>query len=56
VKATLDEYARAALIVYEAMDRAQEVCQWADRDRLYATSELLRDSRVVVLPAKSVPQ
>jgi hypothetical protein len=56
MKATLGEYGRAVLIVYEAMERAQHVCPWASRDSLYEASEHLHDRKVVVLPAKSVPQ
>ena len=56
VKATLNEFARAVLIVHEAMERAQEVCGYATRSNLYEASETLYGVNVLVVQAKRVPQ
>jgi len=55
VKATLDDFGRAVLIVYEAFDRADEVCYWPTRASLFEAAESLRGVTIKVSNAERKP-
>jgi len=51
MKATLGDFARAAIRVHEAIEDAQRICGWASRSQLIEAAEALHGNTVVVKDA-----